>query len=180
MALSNDNIINYIKCKKLIIKPFEQEMLTSNGVDLRIGSKIARLISTDSDSKTFDTKRENLVEKWYRIYHVNNSFIVYPHERILCHTLEYLKLPNNIIGFCQLRSTFARLGLSMPPTVVDAGFEGELVIELIGGVFPIKLYFKQRLIHITFFELIAPSSSPYKGKYQGQKGLTLPKLDEIQ
>lgn len=178
MALSNNDIINYIKNKKLLIIPFEQEILAGNGVDLRIGNKIARLIQTDLNN-IFDSKNEK-IEKWYQIDHFDDYFIIYPHERMLCHTLEYLKLPDDIIGFCQIRSTFARMGLSIPPTIIDAGFEGQLTIELIGSTFPIKLYAKQKIVHVTFYKLITPSTLPYKGKYQGQRGITLPKLNETQ
>jgi len=178
MALSNDDILNYINNKKLIIRPFEQKILTGNGVDLRLGNEIARLIPTGSNDEIFNSRNEN-VRKWYQIEHCHDSFIIYPRECLLCHTLEYLKLPNDLIGFCQLRSTFARMGLLMPPTIIDAGFEGQLTIELIGSVFPIKLYIGQKIIHVTFFKLITPSTLPYKGKYLGQVKITLPKLEEI-
>jgi dCTP deaminase len=178
MALSNNDIINYITQKKLIITPFEQKILTGNGVDLRLGTKIARLISLGSNNDIFDSKKEENLERWYRIETVDDYFVIYPHESILCHTLEYLKLPDDLIGLCQLRSTYARIGLSMPPTVIDAGFEGQLTIELIGTNFPVRIYVKERMIHITFFKLITPSTSPYMGKYQGQKGVTLPNLKE--
>jgi dCTP deaminase len=177
MALSNNDILDYINNKKLIITPFEQKILTGNGVDLRLGNEIARLIPTGSNDKIFNTRNEDVI-KWYQIEHCNDSFIIYPRECLLCHTLEYLELPNDLIGFCQLRSTFARMGLSMPPTIIDASFEGQLTIELIGGVFPIKLYTGQKIIHVTFFKLITPSTLPYKGKYQGQVKITLPKLNE--
>jgi dCTP deaminase len=161
----------------MIVKPFEEEILRENGLDLRLGNSIARLLHTSSKNRIFDSKKENL-EEWYRIEYFNDFFVIYPRERLLCHTLEYLKLPNDIIGFCQLRSTFARMGLSIPPTIIDAGFQGQLTIEIIGSNFPIKLYVKQRLMHVIFHKLITPTTLPYKGKYQGQNGLTLPKLTE--
>jgi dCTP deaminase len=178
MALSNGDILEYVNQGKLIIRPFERKILTGNGVDLRLGNEIARLIPTDSNDQVFDSQNEN-VKKWYQIEHCNDSFIIYPRECLLCHTLEYLKLPNDVIGFCQLRSTFARMGLSIPPTIIDAGFEGQLTIELIGGAFPIRLYVGQKVLHITFFKLATPSTLPYKGKYQGQVKITLPKLEGI-
>ena len=177
MALSNKDLQDYIKSGRMIVKPFEEEILRENGLDLRLGNSIARLLHTSSKNRIFDSKKENL-EEWYRIEYFNDFFVIYPRERLLCHTLEYLKLPNDIIGFCQLRSTFARMGLSIPPTIIDAGFEGQLTIEIIGSNFPIKLYAKQRLMHVIFHKLITPTTLPYKGKYQGQNGLTLPKLTE--
>lgn len=177
MALSNQDILRYIEAGKLIIRPFEREIIRGNGVDLRIGNTIARLVNNNSANGIFDSRARNL-EKWYQMEHIENSFIIFPKERVLCHTLEYLKLPEDTIGFCQMRSTFARMGLSIPPTIVDSGFEGQLTIELIGSNFPIRLYAKQKIISIIFHKLITPTSLPYRGKYQKQKGLTLPKLTE--
>ena len=61
-------------------------------------------------------------------------------------------------------------------TVVDAGFEGELTIELIGGEFPVVLRPGQRFLHVIFAELKTPTSKPYRGGYQGQRGVRLPRL----
>lgn len=176
MALSNKDLQDYIKNGRLIVTPFKEEVIRENGLDLRLGNQIARLLHTSKD-RIFDSKKADL-EKWYRIEYFEEFFIIYPRERLLCHTLEYLKFPNDIMGFCQLRSTFARMGLSIPPTIVDAGFEGQLTIELIGSNFPIKLYSRQEIIHIIFNKLETPTTSPYSGKYQRQKELTLPKLTE--
>ena len=178
-TLSDEDIREYIKNGQIEVEPFEENILRENGLDLQLGNQIARLVHTGSKDSVFDSKQADL-GKWFRIETFANSFIIYPRERLLCHTLEYLKLSNDVMAFCQLRSTFARIGLSIPPTIVDAGFEGQLTIELVGGNFPVKLYAKQRLVHMIFQKLITPSTSPYGGKYQRQKGLTLPKLEEIQ
>ena len=81
------------------------------------------------------------------------------------------------MAFVELRSTYARLGLFIPPTIVDANFEGQLTIELVGGPFPVKLYKGDRFLHIIFAKLTSQVEKPYMGKYQGQRGVTLPKLD---
>ena len=105
------------------------------------------------------------------------GLIVYPDERVLVNTLEYVALPDDLMGFCCLRSTFARLGLFTPPTIIDAGFEGELVIELVGGAFPVKLYKGQRFLHVVFCKLTSPVEKPYRGQYQRQRGVVLPKFE---
>lgn len=175
--LSNTDILNYIKNKRLVIEPFEEEILRENGLDLRLGNTVARLKESWDSPICFDSKGKNDLQKWFKIEKVKSSFIVNRKERLLCHTIEYVKLPNDLIGICELRSTFARMGLSIPPTIIDAGFEGQLTLELIGSNFPIKLYNRQRFLHVIFSELRTPAIS-YKGKYQGQKGLTLPRFDK--
>ena len=97
----------------------------------------------------------------------------------MLHSLEYLSLPPELMGFVELRSTFARLGIMMPPTIVDGGFEGQLTIEVLSTSFPIKLKVKTRFLHIVFAKLTTPVTRPYKGKYQGQRGVTLPKMTSL-
>jgi len=74
----------------------------------------------------------------------------------------------------ELRSTFARLGLSIPPTIIDAGFEGQVSLESHGGAVPVKLRRGLRFAHAAFFRVEGPAL-PYRGKYQGQRGVTLPR-----
>jgi dCTP deaminase len=78
------------------------------------------------------------------------------------------------MGFVNLRSSYARIGLTIPPTIVDANFEGQLTIELVGGDFPVKLYAGDRFLHVVFARLSSIVEKPYSGKYQGQKGVRLP------
>lgn len=85
-------------------------------------------------------------------------------------TLERLTVPDDLMAFVELRSTWARLGFMLPPTIVDAGFDGTLTLELwTAGVvdFPIG----ERFAHIVFARLTSPGV-PYQGRYQGQRGIT--------
>lgn len=169
MALSDKDIREYIKSGKLSIDPLEDYLIRENGVDLRLGGSIARYRESGS---TFDPQKDSVED--ILVYEDAESFIINPYERVLIHTIEYIKLPNNLIGLINLRSSYARLGLSIPPTVIDANFEGQLTIGLVGGSFPVKLYKGERFIHIVFLELKSPSSKPYTGRYQGQKGIQPP------
>ena len=94
--------------------------------------------------------------------------------KVLVSTLEYIKMPVNIAALVELRSTFARLGLSIPPTIVDAGFEGQLTLEIHGGAFPVILRKGTRFAHVVFMD-VRGEPVPYKGRYQGQRGVTLPR-----
>jgi dCTP deaminase len=104
-----------------------------------------------------------------------DGFILKPNSRYLLHTLEYIKLPPELVGFVELRSTLARYGLLIPPTIIDGGFEGQLTIELLSSSFPIKLKPGLRFLHVILAKATTPIEKPYRGKYQGQKGVTLPK-----
>lgn len=173
MILSDFDLLAYIRSRRLVIEPFDNVIVRENGVDLRIGNQIARLIPTE---EALDTANPNVnLSKFYRI-ESGESFIIRPHEKVLLTTLEYVGLPVDIMAFVELRSSFARLGLMMPPTIVDAGFKGNITLEIQGSSFPVKVYTGQRFAHIIFAKTLNPVEKPYSGRYQGQRGVTLPKL----
>ena len=175
MILSDFDLWNYIKKGKIVVEPFDPEIIRENGLDLRLGDTVARL---KHSKDPLDITKDSSIEEYYTIEKID-EFIVHPHEHLLTTTLEYIKLPTDLMAFVELRSTFARLGLFIPPTIVDANFEGQLTIELVGGAFPVKLHKGQRFLHVIFAKLTSPVEKPYKGKYQGQRGVTLPKPDKI-
>jgi len=91
-----------------------------------------------------------------------------PHTFKLAWTKEWIELPVELIGFCNLRSTFARMGISIPPTIVDPGFKGQLVIEVINmGDKPVELKEGDRFLHLILAK--CEDASLYSGRYQGQK-----------
>ncbi len=173
MILGDRDLKYYIEKRRIVVEPFDPEIVRENGIDLRIGGQIARLRRT---GKVLDTANppEDLSE--FYVVEEGESFIIYPGERVLLTTLEYLKLPEDIMAFVELRSSFARTGLTMPPTIIDAGFEGNVTLEIHGSSFPIKIYRGQRFAHVIFARTLSPVERPYRGRYQGQRGVTLPKL----
>lgn len=85
-------------------------------------------------------------------------------------TAEYIKMPDDLMAFVELRSTWARKGFFIPPTIVDAGFAGNITLEIVsfaGEPFPVG----ERFAHLIFAQL-SSSAEPYLGKYQGQTGIT--------
>ena len=169
MILSDKDIKMYIERGELVINPFFEDTIRENGIDLRIGRMIGRFIRSNG---VFDPKKDN-PSNFIKLEE-NESFIIYPNEHILLHTIEYIKMPRDLMAFINLRSSFARIGLILPPTIVDANFEGQLTVELIGSNFPIKLYKDMRFLHLVFGKLMNMAEKPYKGRYQGQKGVQIP------
>lgn len=92
-------------------------------------------------------------------------------------TVETITMPNDLMGFVQLRSTWGRNGFIMPSTVVDAGFHGTVTLELAWFRRPgeateyKRVPVGQRFAHVIFAKLSTPSA-PYAGKYQGQQAIT--------
>lgn len=176
MILSDWDIRVYIEKKLLVIDPLFEDTIRENGVDLRFGYEFCRFRKSFNeiiDSKNYDPKR------FLECIEVgeDEGFVIKPLEHILATTLEWIELPHDLIGFVNLRSTFARLGTYLPPTVIDAGFKGQVTIEIIGGSLPVRVYPRQRFLHVIFARTSSPVYRPYSGKYQGQKGVTPSKPD---
>lgn len=112
-----------------------------------------------------DTIRENGVDLRLAEYKVCDGYA-------LGLTVEYIAMPRNLIGFCNLRSTLARMGLFIPPTIIDAGFEGKLVIEILGRIDLLSKVVGKRFLHVIFAETKSPSTG-YRGQYQGQKEIVV-------
>jgi len=173
MILSRNDLLKAVKEGYLTIVPFNEEIVRENGVDLRIGDEVAILLNNPEPLDPDNIANYDLQE-YYKVIRVDKGFVLQPYMKVLISTLEYIKMPDDIAGFVELRSTFARLGLSIPPTIIDAGFEGQLTLEVHGGAFPVLLKRGMRFAHVVFMKLLS-KTEPYKGKYQGQKGVTLPK-----
>ncbi|MCD6508829.1 MAG: dCTP deaminase [Thermoprotei archaeon] len=173
MILSDFDLRNYVTSGRLVIRPFSKEILRENGVDLRIGYEMARLRRLDAVLDLSEATEDDL-RRYYTIEH-GKEFVITPGEHVLVCTLEYLEMPSDLMGFVELRSTFARLGLVMPPTIIDASFKGQLTLEVRGGPFPVKLKAGMRFAHVIFAKLMNPVEKPYRGRYYDQRGVTLPK-----
>ncbi|RLF22680.1 MAG: dCTP deaminase [Thermoprotei archaeon] len=175
MILSDFDLKAYLRSGRLRVTPFDEEIIRENGLDLRIGDEIARFINSSVVVDIENTRRSEIEEAY--VVERGDVFIIEPYEHVLISTLEYIEMPPDLMGFVELRSTYARLGMLMPPTIVDASFRGQLTLEVRNGPFRIKLKRGARFAHIIFAKLLNPVEKPYSGKYQGQKGVTLPKLD---
>jgi dCTP deaminase len=146
MILSGRDIEWYIQSGKLKIDPVTPEQFQQNGIDLILESV------NDSPAR-FDCG------KFY-----------------LGGTRETLTIPDDLMAFVELRSSWARTGLLLPPTIVDAGFHGNLTLEIV-AFRDMTVPYGKRFAHLIFAKLTSPST-PYQGKYQGQSGITGPRPDK--
>jgi len=171
-VLTKKEILKLINEGKLLLEPFNEEIVRENGLDLRIGEEYA--FYSFEDEIIDLTEIEESKYFFSKVEAKDNRIVIKPNSFILLTTKEYVKFPPNLIGLCNLRSTLARYGLSVPPTVIDAGFEGNVTIELINNS---KNYIilkpNLRFLHVVLIE--TKGEFNYQGKYQGQRGVTLPK-----
>lgn len=175
MILGDRDIRRLLDLGVLRVEPLAPDTVRENGLDLRLGTRFCRLKPTRA---VLDTRQPYDPREFYECVEVgeDEGYLVEPHSLVLAHTVERVCLPGDLVGLVNLRSTFARTGIYIPPTVVDAGFCGQLTVELVGSAFPVKLYPGQRFLHLVLLRTVSPVERPYTGRYQGQAGVTLPVL----
>jgi dCTP deaminase len=176
MILSDFDLENVIKAKRLIVKPFIKEIIRENGLDLRLANEIAYHNPHLKDF-VMDPSNEKHIKNAYIIEKGKKELIIPPHSQVLLSTLEYIKLPDNLIGFVELRSTWARHGLSMPPTIIDAGFGGTVTLEVVNNApYKIMLRPRVRFAHVIFASTLNKVKNAYSGTYFNQNGILVPKV----
>jgi dCTP deaminase len=175
LALSDHDLRMLINSNELFVSPINGNTIQQNGIDFRLADEIGE--QTPTDEAIIDTSSTESVKSHYKTSKSTEGFFhITPLTHYLLTTTEEVKMPTNLVGFCGLRSTFARLGFVCPLTIVDAGFEGSLTIGVFyGGKIPLKVPVGSRFLHVVFARLISNSDLPYDGHYKRQKGVSLPK-----
>ena len=181
MILGYDDIKHYLETHKIEIKDINENTIRENGIDCRIGDTIAIDIYVPNDDLdeeyVIDTHDIESIKRRFDLHLFNDDGEIIPSKNnILLTTKEEFLLPDDVMGFCCLRSTVARNGFVSPITIIDAGFQGTLTIESwYGGNNPIKIHKGDRFLHIVFAKINSPVSKPYDGIYKGQTIVRLPK-----
>ena len=173
MLLSDRDIRALLALGDLRIAPLRGDTIRENGVDLRLSREFCRL--RERSDVVLDPDSPGEPGEFYECLEADN-IVIRPGERLLAVTEESIEMPGYLAGLVMLRSTWARTGLWVPPTVVDAGFKGQIVVEIMGSSFPVKLKAGVRFLHLVFIKLVSPAERPYQGDYQGQRGVRLPKF----
>lgn len=180
--IMNDLEILRTTLNERMIEPFEDELvrrgvsygLSSFGYDARLGNEF----------KWFDTKEildplamDSFEDVRYAV--VNDPYFIIPaHGFVLARTVEYFRIPQNVLALCVGKSTYARLGLVVNVTPLEPGWEGQVTLELSNTTkFPLKVYINQGICQFIFFKgnQCRISYRDRKGKYNGQVGVTLPR-----
>lgn len=170
-----------------LIEPFESNQIKQNG------SK--RLISYGTSSYGYDVRCAPEFRVFTNINSVivdpknfdSNSFvdvdadvcIIPPNSFVLARTVEYFRIPRNILTLCLGKSTYARCGIIVNVTPLEPEWEGHVTLEFSNTTpLPAKIYANEGVAQVIFLESDDVCETSYKdrqGKYQGQTGVTLPK-----
>jgi dCTP deaminase len=179
MVLSDRDIKKYIRDKKIVIKPTPdyKESLGATSIDLRLGRHFR--VFDHSKHPYIDPFKKNIGEEITREVSVKRTdpFIIHPGQFILGTTIEYVEIPDDLVGSLEGRSSLGRLGIIVHSTAanIDCGWRGNITLELANmGMMPVALYPDMRICALSFYTLSSPAEVPYYkkhgAKYIGQKG----------
>lgn len=157
MYLTKENIIELYKSDKLIIRPLlSNKQFGELTLDLRLGTDFLVSIQgrepfIDATGNPESRPIHSFFQETKRL--IGEEFFLHPHQTVLCSSLEYLKIPNNIFLTLSTRSSYNRLGISIN-SIVQPGYCGCLSLELTNNNNnPIKLLVGACIIQARFFQL---------------------------
>ena len=184
MSIKSDRWIRRMAREHRMIEPFSDRQVregvisygvSSYGYDVRIASDFkifTNINSTIVDPKNFDSR--SFVD------FVGDVCVIPPNSFALARTVEYFRIPRNVIVIALGKSTYARCGIILNVTPLEPEWEGIVTLEVSNTTpLPARIYANEGIAQMLFFESDEECEVSYadkKGKYQGQKALTLPKL----
>jgi dCTP deaminase len=184
MGIKSDRWITEMAKRHGMIEPYEDKQVragtisygvSSYGYDMRVAREFrifTNAMSAIVDPKQFDSK--SFVE------FEGDVCIVPPNSFALARSVEYFRIPRNVLTLCVGKSTYARCGIITNVTPFEPEWEGFVTLEISNTTpLPAKVYANEGIAQVIFFEGDEPPVTSYadkKGKYQKQQGVTLPKL----
>lgn len=151
--------------------------LSSYGYDARCSSEFK--IFTNVDNAIVDPK--NFSEKSFVDRDVKEC-IIPPNSFVLTRSVEYFRIPKDVLVICLGKSTYARCGLIVNVTPLEPGWEGHVTLEISNTTpLPAKVYANEGVAQFLFFKGSAACEVSYAdraGKYMGQRGVTLPRMKD--
>jgi dCTP deaminase len=183
-SIKADRWIKKMSLEHGMIEPFEDRQvrdgvvsygLSSYGYDIRVADEFkifTNINSTVVDPKHFDAR--SFVDLKADVC------IIPPNSFALARTVEYFRIPRDVLTVCVGKSTYARCGLIVNVTPFEPEWEGFVTLEISNTTpLPARVYANEGIAQVLFFQGDEPCEVSYadkKGKYQKQQGLTLPRL----
>lgn len=184
MGLKADNWIRKMALEHAMIEPFIEDQVrdgvisygvSSYGYDVRVTDEFK--VFTNVHSAVVDPK--NFVPESF-VDVQGDVCIIPPNSFVLARTVEYFRIPRNVITMCIGKSTYARCGLIVNVTPFEPEWEGYVTLEISNTTpLPAKVYAFEGIAQVLFFEGDEPCDTSYadrKGKYQKQQTIVLPRI----
>ncbi len=186
MSIKSDKWIRKMAVEHGMISPFEPRQARENehgriisygtssyGYDIRCSNEFK--VFTNINSAIVDPKQ--FTPQSFVDVHADVC-IIPPNSFVLARSVEYLKIPRNVLVVCLGKSTYARCGIIVNVTPLEPEWEGHITLEFSNTTpLPAKIYANEGVAQLLFLESDEVCETSYKdrgGKYQGQKGVTLP------
>ena len=185
MIIPDHEIKKLLSEKRLVIEPLDNmdDQIQPAWVDLRLGNEF--MIFKVTGTPYIDTKKDTGGYTEKVIIEDSRPFIVHPGEFVLGKVMEYIRLPDDLVGSVDGRSSLGRLGIVVHTTSssVNPGWEGYLVLEMANvGKMPVAIYPGMRVCKIAFHKMSSPAEVPYNmrknAKYNLQKEIIRSKMHE--
>jgi len=190
MSIKSDHWIRRMAQERDMISPFEHDQIST--VDGR------RVVSYGTSSYGYDVRCADEFKVFTNIHSAvvdpkqfdDQSFvdvktdvcIIPPNSFVLARTVEYFKIPREVLTICLGKSTYARCGIIVNVTPLEPEWEGHVTLEFSNTTnLPAKIYANEGVAQMLFLEsdeVCATSYADRGGKYQGQQGVTLPRMLE--
>jgi dCTP deaminase len=184
MSIKPDHWIREMALKHDMIRPFEEKQvrqgvisygLSSYGYDIRISDEFKIFTNINNsivDPKAFDPR--SFVDFQGEVA------LIPPNSFALGRSVEYFKIPRNVLTICVGKSTYARCGIITNVTPFEPEWEGYVTLEISNTTpLPAKIYANEGIAQVLFFESDEACETSYadrQGKYQGQQGIVLPSV----
>ncbi len=184
MSIKSDRWIRRMAREHRMIEPFVEGQVrgaaisygvSSYGYDIRVADEFkvfTNINTTVIDPKNFDPRSFVDVK--------TDVCIVPPNSFALARTIEYFRIPRDVLTVCVGKSTYARCGIIVNVTPFEPEWEGTVTLEISNTTpLPAKIYANEGIAQVLFFQGDEPCELSYadkKGKYQAQRGVTLPKI----
>ena len=170
--------------EKEMIAPFVKEQIKKSNISFGLSS-FGYDIRLSEEFKLFNPSQDLIVDpkmmKEDTFRQLKTDVCTIPaNSFVLAKSLEYFKIPDNVLGIVVGKSTYARCGILINVTPLEPGWEGFLTISISNTTpCPVRIYAKEGIAQILFFESQQVCQTSYrdkKGKYQGQKEITISKI----
>jgi dCTP deaminase len=177
-VLSDGTILELVDAGRIGVEPWDPKMVQPASIDLRLGDSFRVFHNHRATAIDLRDPPGNLTEEV--VIPPGDAFVIHPGEFVLGRTLEWVRIPNDIVARIEGKSSLGRLGLIVHATAgfCDPGFEGTLTLELNNLTrVPIRLYPELPIAQLSFMTLDRPAQKPYGtpglgSHYQGQRAAT--------
>jgi dCTP deaminase len=185
MSIQPDHWIRRMALAHKMIEPFVDGQvregtisygLSSFGYDIRVADEFRIFTPATGQLTVVDPKA---IDERAMVPYRGDVCIIPPNSFALARTVEYFRIPRNVLTICLGKSTYARCGIIVNVTPFEPEWEGHVTIEISNTTpLPAKIYANEGIAQVLFFEGDEPevSYADRKGKYQAQMGITLPRL----